>query len=84
MPGDCHYLEGNTNANRRVPRVKELLQQIGLEPDRVRMFNISSAMAGQFASAAMEMTEQITALGPSPLRRMDHGQDNPRSEFNSN
>jgi coenzyme F420-reducing hydrogenase delta subunit len=32
------------------------------------MFNISSAMAGQFAAAAKEMTEQITAVGPSPLR----------------
>ena len=41
---------------------------IGLEAERVRMFNLSSAMAGAFAEAATEMTEQITALGPSPLR----------------
>lgn len=41
---------------------------IGLEPERARMFNLSSAMAGAFAEAATEMTEQIEALGPSPLR----------------
>ena len=41
---------------------------IGLEAERVRMFNLSSAMAEAFAEAATEMTEQIIALGPSPLR----------------
>jgi len=69
MPGDCHYLDGNVSARRRVERVKDLLAQIGLEPDRIGMFNLSSAMAGKFAEIATEMTEQVLALGPSPLRR---------------
>jgi coenzyme F420-reducing hydrogenase delta subunit len=34
------------------------------------MFNLSSAMAGQFAEAATEMTETVIALGPNPLQRM--------------
>jgi F420-non-reducing hydrogenase iron-sulfur subunit len=51
------------NAKRRVERVRDLLAQIGLEPERVRMFNMSSAMAGEFAKAATEMSEQITELG---------------------
>jgi len=51
-----------------VERIKELLNQIGLEPDRVRMFYISSAMAGEFAASAEEMTKQINELGPSPIR----------------
>ena len=50
--------------------IRKLLQAIGLEQERVRMFNLSSAMAGQFAAAATEMTEQVAALGPNPLRRM--------------
>jgi hypothetical protein len=33
------------------------------------MINISSAMAGQFAFAAAELTADIERLGPSPLRR---------------
>ncbi len=56
------------NAKRRVTRVQELLTQIGLEPERIRMFHLSSAMAGAFAEAAVNMTNQITTLGPSPLR----------------
>jgi F420-non-reducing hydrogenase iron-sulfur subunit len=47
------------------------LEQIGLEPDRVRMFNMSSAMAGQFAEAAKEMTQKISELGPSRLRQIE-------------
>lgn len=39
-----------------------------MEPERVRMFNMSSAMAGGFVSAAQEMTEKIVELGPNPLR----------------
>ena len=68
MPGDCHYLEGNANARRRVEQLQNLLVKIGLEAQRVQMYNLSSAMAGQFVAAAKEMTAQITTLGPNPLR----------------
>ena len=68
LPGNCHYLDGNTNARRRVDHIQALLKQINLEPGRVRMFNMSAAMASQFVAAATEMTEQISNLGPSPLR----------------
>jgi F420-non-reducing hydrogenase iron-sulfur subunit len=68
MPGDCHYLEGNLNAKRRVDRIQHLLSEIGLEPERVRMFNLSAAMAGTFVEDANEMAEQVKALGPNPLK----------------
>jgi hypothetical protein len=32
------------------------------------MVNISSAMAGQFAEAATQMSQRIARLGPNPLR----------------
>jgi F420-non-reducing hydrogenase iron-sulfur subunit len=71
MPGDCHYLEGNANAKRRVGRLQELLTQIGLEAERVQMVNMSSAMAGQFVAAAAQMSQTIAELGPNPLRSAD-------------
>ena len=43
--------------------------QIGLESERVAMFYMSLAMAGEFAKAAVEMNKKISVLGPSPLRR---------------
>lgn len=32
------------------------------------MYNLSSAMAGKFVEVANEMTQQITKLGPNPIR----------------
>ncbi len=48
--------------------VQDVLRSIGLEPERVQRFNLSSAMAGRFAEATKEMTEKIEALGANPLR----------------
>jgi len=45
-----------------------LLEQIGLEGRRVQMINISSAMGGQFAWSAAELTEEIRRMGPNPLK----------------
>lgn len=69
LEGDCHFREGNLNAKRRVEYARRKLEQIGLEPERVQMYHMSSAMGRQFAEAATEMTERVKALGPSPLKR---------------
>ncbi|MBU4224293.1 MAG: hydrogenase iron-sulfur subunit [Chloroflexi bacterium] len=68
LPGNCHYLEGNANARRRVERIQALLKEIGLEPERVQMFNLSSAMAGKFVEITKEMTEKIESFGINPLK----------------
>ena len=51
-------------------RIQNLLDQVGLEMERVQMFNMSSAMAGEFVSAVKEMIEKIESLGPNPLREL--------------
>jgi F420-non-reducing hydrogenase iron-sulfur subunit len=44
------------------------LDEIGIEPDRLEMFNLSSADGPRFAAIATEMSQRIARLGPSPLR----------------
>jgi F420-non-reducing hydrogenase iron-sulfur subunit len=73
MPGDCHYLEGNLNARRRVEYLQQILDSIGLESRRVQMINVSSAMGGQFAWSAAELTEEIRRMGPNPLKSNGSG-----------
>jgi coenzyme F420-reducing hydrogenase delta subunit len=51
-----------------VDYTRGLLEAIGLQAERLRMVNMSSAMASQFAAAATEFTAEIEHLGPSPLR----------------
>jgi coenzyme F420-reducing hydrogenase delta subunit len=45
-----------------------LLDRIGLERDRARMFNLSSAQGAQFADYCTEFSNKIVELGPNPLR----------------
>ena len=67
LEGTCHYNEGNYRARERVEYVRVLLDEIGIEGDRVRMYNLSSGEGPTFAAYAKEMTEHIKALGPNPL-----------------
>jgi coenzyme F420-reducing hydrogenase delta subunit len=46
-----------------------MLEEIGLENDRVRMYNLSSGEGPTFAAYAKEMTENILSLGPNPLKK---------------
>jgi len=68
LEGDCHFMNGNIRAKKRLAATKQLLEKVGVEPERVEMFNLSSAMAGKFADVVKEMTEKIRRLGPSSLR----------------
>jgi coenzyme F420-reducing hydrogenase delta subunit len=68
LEGDCHYMAGNLHAKKRVQRVKEILDRVGLGGERIGMYNLSSGMGGRFAEIVREMTEKIMELGPSPIR----------------
>ncbi|MEW5736841.1 MAG: hydrogenase iron-sulfur subunit [Thermodesulfobacteriota bacterium] len=68
MEGDCHFVTGNYKAKKRVKYIRAMLADMGLEPDRVQMHNISASDAPLFAKTAQEATEMIRALGPNPLK----------------
>jgi F420-non-reducing hydrogenase iron-sulfur subunit len=63
-PGDCHYIEGNYKTMRRMPLLKKMLAQMGIEDDRVRLEWVSASEGERFASIVDEMTEKVRALGP--------------------
>lgn len=69
LEGACHYKEGNLRARERVEHVKKLLEEVGIEGDRVRMYNLTSGEGPTFALYAKEMTDHIRALGPNPLKK---------------
>jgi F420-non-reducing hydrogenase iron-sulfur subunit len=68
LDGDCHFKNGNTKALRRVDFVKKLLEEIGIEPERLAMVAMSAGMGMRFAQIANEFTDQIRKLGPNPVR----------------
>ena len=65
LEGQCHYLKGNLRAKKKVAYVKKLLEEVQINPQRLEMFNLSSAMGGRFAEIVEEMTERIKKLGPT-------------------
>jgi F420-non-reducing hydrogenase iron-sulfur subunit len=71
LEGGCHFLEGNLRARRRVERVKRMLGEIGIEPQRLEMFNLSSAEGPRFAQIAKEMAQRVAPLGKSPLSKSE-------------
>jgi F420-non-reducing hydrogenase iron-sulfur subunit len=67
-PGECHYISGNLKARRRVAILKSVLQDAGLEPERVWLRWISASEGAYFAETVREMVDHIRALGPNPLK----------------
>jgi F420-non-reducing hydrogenase iron-sulfur subunit len=63
-PGDCHYQEGNYKAMRRHRMLQRLLDQFGIERDRVRLEWISASEGDRFAAVVKDLTEKVRALGP--------------------
>lgn len=66
--GDCHFLRGNLQAVKTVAYAKLLLEEVGLEPQRLEFFHIPASAGPLFAQRANEMTERARQLGPNPLR----------------
>ena len=63
-PGDCHYMEGNYKTIRRIALLKNMLSQLGVEDERLRLEWVSASEGGRFVSITNEMTEQVRNLGP--------------------
>jgi len=66
--GDCHFLEGNLRALRTIADAKRLLEEVGLEPERLEFFHVPASAGPLFAQRANEMTAVARELGPNPLR----------------
>ena len=68
-PGDCHYISGNLKTMRRFPVLKTMLEQFGVEPERLRLVWISASEGDMFVKLANEMTEITRKLGPLDWKR---------------
>jgi F420-non-reducing hydrogenase iron-sulfur subunit len=62
-PGECHYLEQNYKALRRVMLLKRMIGQMGLEPARVKLVWASAAEGLHLAREITDFVEEIKALG---------------------
>jgi F420-non-reducing hydrogenase iron-sulfur subunit len=67
-PGDCHYINGNFKARRRIKLLKEILSRFGFGDERLRLTWIGASDGIQFAETIHEMVAQVKALGPNEAK----------------
>ncbi len=63
----CHNVQGSQRAAKRVAAVREMLQELEVEPDRVRMYHLNRGLHPEFIDAGIEMNRRIEKIGPSPF-----------------
>ncbi|MGP8070461.1 MAG: hydrogenase iron-sulfur subunit [Candidatus Bathyarchaeia archaeon] len=69
-PGDCHYINGNWKTIKRFKLLQKLLDQFGVEKERVRLEWVSASEGGRYASIVESMTEELRTLGPLNWNRV--------------
>lgn len=68
LDGTCHYVEGNRKLRKRVQYVKDILDKIDMDRDRLEMFQISSDSEVNIQEVVTEIGRRINSLSPSPLK----------------
>lgn len=68
-PGDCHYINGNLKARRRVALIRQLLKTFGIGEERLWLRWIAASEGIMFAETVAEMTEHLLTLGPNPMNQ---------------
>ena len=63
-PGDCHYMEGNYKAQRRIHMLRKMLSDFGIEPERLRLEWVSASEGARFAQVVTDFTKTLKELGP--------------------
>ncbi len=68
--GDCHYVNGNYNTEKRIMKTMKALEYVGLEAKRLRLEWISASEGPKFARVVREFTEEIKQFGPNSMKNM--------------
>lgn len=63
-PGDCHYVEQNYKTMRRFKLLQRTLEQMGVEPGRLKLVWASAAEGMILAREIEIFVNEVRALGP--------------------
>ena len=68
-PGECHYVNGNYLARRKMILFRRFLEHLGIHPDRFRMSWVSASEGAKWAEVVKDVTEGVRVLGPNEIKR---------------
>ncbi len=61
--GECHYMEGNFNAAKRMAVIRNLLAFTGIDPERLRVEWVSSAEAPKLVADCYRIQQRDQSPG---------------------
>lgn len=64
----CHFVRGSELANRRMENLKEVLQRLVLEPERVQVKELAIAEYDRIPGIMDDFLAKVTELGPNPYK----------------
>ncbi len=67
-PGDCHYINGNYKARRRILLLKQILPRFGIDAKRLRLTWIGASDGIEFAQTMTRFVKDIKEIGPCQAR----------------
>ncbi len=63
-PGDCHYVDGNYYARRRLAMLEPYLDYLGIEKGRFKLEWVSASEGKKWKQVVETFTGQVKQLGP--------------------
>lgn len=63
-PGDCHYINGNLKAERRVQGLRPVLTTMGIAPERLCLHWIGASEGTEFQEHMVAFVQSIRDQGP--------------------
>ncbi len=67
-PGDCHYIDGNLKAQKRIDGIRTIIQQFGFEPERLKLVWIGASEGPEFQENMTQFVSDIKSLGQSHVQ----------------
>jgi len=62
--GNCHYKDGNLQTLKRIILLKKLLEQYGVEADRLMLDWVSAGEGEKYARLVNAMADRVKRMGP--------------------
>ena len=66
-PGDCHYLTGNFQAEKKIQLTRKLFEMAGIGSERILLDWVSAGEGERFAQVVRQFVEKMRQLGPFDL-----------------
>jgi heterodisulfide reductase subunit A len=67
--GDCHYIDANTHTEKRFTQTRKIMDQGGLDPERLQLVWVSAAEGQRFQEKVLEMKKKLKEMAPEEIEK---------------